>query len=97
MFDTLVRMTAALRLRIPGISEDHDSVDALPITLMSQAETEIDASSLVCTSEEPDCEGGISLCWSHWPHAENTPHWIRHPLSWPKPSAMVMSDHDSEH
>ena len=35
MFDTLVRMTSALRLRIPGMVEDAETVDALPITLMS--------------------------------------------------------------
>ena len=38
MFDTLVRMNSALRLRIPGMVEDAETVDALPITLMSQAE-----------------------------------------------------------
>ena len=60
MFDTLVRMTAALRLRIPGMNEDPETVDALPITLMSLAETEIDASSLICMSEAADCGGCCS-------------------------------------
>ena len=57
MFDTLVRMTAALRLRIPGMNEDSETVDALPITLMSLAETETDISSLSCASDAADCGG----------------------------------------
>ena len=59
-FDTLVRMTSALELRIPGMAEDTETVDALPITLMSQVETELDASSLICVSEASDCGGCCS-------------------------------------
>ena len=60
MFDTLVRMTSALRLRIPGMVEDAETVDALPITLMSHIESELDASSLICVSEAPECDGCCS-------------------------------------
>ena len=60
MFDTLARMTSALRLRIPGMVEDAETVDALPITLMSQAESEFDASSLICVSKASDCDGCCS-------------------------------------
>ena len=50
-------MTSALRLRIPGIVEDAQTVDVLPITLMSQTESDLDALSLICISEASDCGG----------------------------------------
>jgi hypothetical protein len=59
MFDTLVRLTAALKARLPGIEEDPAQVDcSIPcaITLICQAETVADQQSLLCTSEEPECD-----------------------------------------
>ena len=58
MFDTLVRMTEALKLRIPGIAQDADDVDALPlpITLMTQTETVLDQQALMCISDSPTCD-----------------------------------------
>ena len=61
MFDTLVRITAALKARLPGIEEDPADVDcSIPasITLICEPETAIDRQSLICTSEEPTCECG---------------------------------------
>ena len=61
MFDTLFRITAALKARLPGIEEDPDDVDcSIPagITLICEAETAADKQSLICTSEEPTCECG---------------------------------------
>ena len=59
MFDTLVRLTAALKVRLPGIEEAPAQVDcSIPcaITLICQAETVADQQSLLCTSEEPECD-----------------------------------------
>jgi len=55
MFDTLVRMTEALKLRIPGIAQDADDVDALPLpfTLMTQTEIVQDQQALMCISDSP--------------------------------------------
>ena len=56
MFDTLVRITAALKARLPGIEEDPITVDySIPaaITLNCEVETLADKQSLLCTSEEP--------------------------------------------
>ena len=58
MFDTLVRITAALKARLPGIEEDPITVDcSIPaaITLNCEVETLADMQSLLCTSEEPTC------------------------------------------
>ena len=58
MFDTLVRITAALKARLPGIEEDPITVDcSIPaaITLNCEVETLADQQSLLCTSEEPTC------------------------------------------
>ena len=52
MFDTLVRLTAALKLRILGMLEDDETVDALPITLMTHAGTDADDDALLCDCEE---------------------------------------------
>ena len=54
MFDTLVRLTASLQRRIPGMSEDSDEVDALPITLICQRETEADSILLACECDVGD-------------------------------------------
>ena len=58
MFDTLVRMTKALRLRIPGMAQDVDDIDALPlpITLMTQTETVLDQQALMCIFDSPTCD-----------------------------------------
>jgi hypothetical protein len=61
MFDTLVRITAALKARLPGIEEDPADIDcSIPasITLICEPETASDRQSLICTSEEPTCECG---------------------------------------
>lgn len=55
MFDTLVRMTAALKARIPGIEQDPDDSDALPITLICQPATPADVLSLTCECDQPAC------------------------------------------
>ena len=58
MFDTLVRITAALKARLPGIEEDPITIDcSIPaaITLNCEVETLADQQSLLCTSEEPTC------------------------------------------
>ena len=60
MFDTLVRLTASLRLRIPGIGEDPEEVDALPITLICQHETPADSLALLC-DEETDEPHSVTL------------------------------------
>jgi hypothetical protein len=59
MFDTLVSLTAALKARLPGIEEDPAHVDcSIPwaVTLICQAETVADQQSLLCTSEELECD-----------------------------------------
>ena len=61
MFDTLVRITAALKARLPGIGEDPADVDcSIPtsITLICETDTTADKQSLIYTSEEPTCERG---------------------------------------
>ena len=61
MFDTLVRITAALKARLPGIEQDPDDVDhTIPagITLICEQESTADIQSLLCTSEEPTCDCG---------------------------------------
>ena len=63
MFDTLVRITAALKAQLLGIEEDPITVDcSIPavITLNCIVETLADKQSLLCTSEEPTCS-----CDSH--------------------------------
>ena len=66
MFDTLVRLTAALKARLPGIEEGRAHIDCLiPCAITPichcQAETVADQQSLLCTSEEPEC--GCTECF----------------------------------
>ena len=58
MFDTLVRITAALKARLPGNEEDPITVDRLvpaAIILNCEVGTLADKQSLLCTSKEPTC------------------------------------------
>ena len=47
MFVTLVRLTASLQRRIPGMGEDSDDVDALPITLICQRDKRLTLNAAV--------------------------------------------------
>ena len=54
-FDTRVRLTAALKARLPGIVQNNPDADAMPITLICGTENLADMQSFVCSSESPHC------------------------------------------